>query len=95
LLTCPKVIVDQYYQAQLTEMDPICAMQVLEFIYDHDGSFYTQWCFQCEVNAVLTFLISAGLSVHVYMCIYVYMYVCMSECFCMYIIVHMFVIINK
>jgi hypothetical protein len=37
LLTRPKVIVDQYYQAQKTEVDLICARQVLKLIFVHDG----------------------------------------------------------
>ena len=66
------VIVDWYYQAQLTEMDLICARQLLELTFVLDGSFYIQRWSDCEVYAALTFI---------YVCIiYIYMYVCMSEC---------------
>ena len=67
LLTCPKVIVDQYYQAQLPEMDLIliCARQVLELIFVRDGSIFIHRWSECKVNAVLTFSLSSGLSAHV------------------------------
>ena len=55
-LTRPKVIVDWYYQSQLTEMDLICARQLLELTFVLDGSFYIQRWSDCEVYAVLTFL---------------------------------------
>jgi hypothetical protein len=54
-LTRSKVIVDRYCQAQLTEMDLICAKLVLELIFVRDGSFQILRWSECEVNAVLTY----------------------------------------
>jgi hypothetical protein len=76
LLTRSRIIVDRYYQAQLTEMDFICARQVLELIFVRDGSFHIQRWSECEVNVVLTFLLSSDLSTHV--CFFVYAFVCLS-----------------
>jgi hypothetical protein len=85
-LTRPKVIVDRYYQAQLTEIDIVSAKQVLEVTFVCDGLFHIQRWSECEVNAVLTFLLSSDLSAHVefFICVFIYMYDCLYARYCAY-----------